>query len=1261
MPPEEYNPSLEKQAESAVEKMRRIERELRAPLGSLGTEAGTKAAPGVGRAYVGTAGGNVGPLSGAAVLAANPRSGAPAAAVGRGALQAGPVELNYQRVQPAMQGARGENVVGVGGRPFDPDTYFGVQASQGPAGRGYGVNVGRGGLNAYGNVNPQRKDASAGLEYRFNFADGGPVMPSFDPMGGFTGMESVEQAGRAPGAYERIADRVAGAGATVGEPLRQAAEGLSDIPGTVGRYFSEVSAGPDPSQRLGEDIRKFGSMFVEEATKGPAEFAKTVGGFLPVIGEGISAYDAVDLYEQLKKAEAEGDEKKATSLRQLYGMAVAGAAPGVGIAARIGRKMKGAKGAEEVAEGAARAADEAAVGAAETTERMGGSPEQAAEAADKAAKMSEANSAADEINAATRSADEAAETADAVEEAAREHAMNVERGARKTISQSSVKMTDIERGVVNGFKSPGEQAKVATAIRATKSRYPASDGWAPIEAIGASFDDKGNAVIKWKEQTYGYNKGDVKRDVVVLDDAGNPVKQPKLDKEGNPVLDADGNPVYTKKNVTREETFTNQGLRRGTPEYDTAIDKAVKNALKDIRDVVKRATDGDEAAKVILRQLGWYREFMAKGFNERGGSYPAFSDLLGATSPNTAVDQNYRYSVGAQQRFARGDFDPQVQFAKDYAQSGESLNKFPEDQLIRRNDAIDKDTLEFKQYGMNSRNAQMAMADLWRELEAGQAPKARNFSGNLGGATDKATIDVWAARFVNRMLGRKRLPPPVESGVKGKLGADMNATGEFGFGQDVFQRLSDELNKSNELQPWLQQLGYNSITPMDLQALSWFIEKELWTKKNWTSKAGEGGSFEDEMRKYPSNRWQAGMSITQTDAPTNDAMAVTRRIIENSVRTDDDVMVYRVHPTYGRYGGTDERSFDIELTAKPNWDPSKWMASIIDEAKGNNQKDVFFAKRLDAAEAKSNPNARPGVEIYFESRKAMEEILPILDEFTKRGNDGFTFTTDLRLRERLSGGSDSPDYVGVRLQYVPEIRMRFDDDFRNSVLSNRQVLLDDMDEAANNMQAALDALDRAGARIVDARMHHYDTLVVGKESYDQFLRGLSDPSNAAGAYAETVGAVDPRKRFGQSIFTHVEGRDRALRKGAQGRAPDAGGAVDQPNPEVGFAKGGAASKARKIEAALENFRDVAKEHNVYKPQLAYLIRQADPRMPREQAALYARNMLSEDLSSLTQRLINNPKAIPILKGLEAQIKKGTSDRLVGELRRALRDHAIKSR
>lgn len=694
------------------------------------------------------------------------------------------------------------------------------------------------------------------------------------------------------------------------------------------------------------------------------------------------------------------------------------------------------------------------------------------------------------------------------------NALQTERGARTVIAPTSIKLTPQEQAVVNSFKSKADRAVVAARIRETKARYPKSDGWASFEATGASFDDKGNPVIEWQEQSYGFNTA----------------VQP-----GNKTIT---DPITGEKSTV--QVNEPRALRPGSANYEALARRATRNGVREVEDIIRRAGEGDENALRIIRQAGWYREFMRKGFDERGGSYPAFSDLLGATSPNTAVDQNYRYSVDIQNRFARGDFDKEVAFARDY--QGD-LNEFPKESLIFRNPVGPRGPQKL-QYGMNSRNAQMALADKWRKKEPNQAPKARNFSGNLGGGTDQATIDVWAARFINRITGRKRLPPPVEGGVGGKLGSKLEPTGEFGFGQDVFRRITDELNRKGNLLPYLRELGYDRLTPMDMQALTWFIEKERWTKNNWTTAAGEGGSFEDELLKYPSERWQSGVSIEQKGPPSDEAMAYTRNVFENSLRDDPNVNQYRVHPTIGRYDGYNERSFDLELTAKPGWNPRTWMAAVIREAQKNNQKDVFFSKRLSPEAANNNPNARPGVEIYFRDRKTLKDAMPILEEFTKRNADGFTFVTDLRLRERELGGKEAPDFVGVRMQWVPEIRSRFDEDFRNAVASDPGVLDVEKIAALNSMQNALDALDKAGLGVVDARVHHYDTLTIGKESYDKFLEGIEDPDNAAGNYEGSSGAaVDPVKRFGQSIYSHVEGRNRALRAGSEGGQSDTGGDV----------------------------------------------------------------------------------------------------------------------
>lgn len=1360
MPPEDY--------ESPAQAMKRIEAELQ-----LNTGANRDTLYG---GYSSQFGGQAGPLSGRAMVAADPRTGAPTMV--RGTVGVGPVSVS--RVQP-MRGPASHSIE-VGGRPFDADTYFGGSAS---TTGDYGLNVGRGNFSANVGYNPQRRDVNAGLQYQTNFAKGGSVNPAGGPA---TATPAQREAGNFPKRHESVqgmplaienpkgstrirtsgpskmaadygqitgsakdadkmdvdayvgphhdskkvfvinqqhphtgafnehkvmvgykdrshavhdyvhsfadglghkriqsivemdADKFKGwlkhgkhtvplkkakggpitpqemaaqlqapedQGASspswegIGEGAASIGRGAALIPGTISDYASEVANSPDPQMRIGEMLTKGAESMYHGAVEDPAGF---IGGALPVVGNILAGADVSKIKDMAAQARAAGDEATAAKMDQLAAVSAASIAlpAGAGLASKAGVRA-----AEKAA---AAAAEKAALTGVEKGAVEGGERAIVSDAERDVAKAVEGEEPKPKVEETPKVEEEAPKVDDATvsEDASApdEHSMGVERQDRVVMDPAKVKLTKDEKSILKGFKKKDEKAQIDDAIRQTKARHPTSDGWAPMEAVSAAFDEEGNPSIKWKEQTYGYNKAETKITRPVIDPETNkPMKKPLMDSEGNPVLDEDGNQILTNKNVTKTEKVE-KPLKAGTPEYDEHLDGAVQNGYEQIMNVVQRAESGDEAAKVMLRQLGWYREFMRKGFDERGGAYPAFSDLLGATSPNTAVDQNYRYAVEAQQRFGRGDFDPKVQFAKDYEGS---MADFPPEQLIRRED-IDPKTQEFKQYGMNSRNAQMAMADRWREKTPGQAPKARNFSGNLGGATDAATIDVWAARHVNRMMGRDRLPPTVEKGVQGKLGSDLQAGGEFGFGQDYFQRLSDRLNQSNELKPYLQQLGYENVTPMDLQALAWFLEKEHWTKNNWTTKSGEGGSFEQELAKYPSNRWQSGFSITQDKAPLNEQMAQTRQAIENTVKDDNDVMVSRVHPTYGQYGGEGERSFDVELTAKPNWDPKKWMSEIITQARDNNQKDVFFSKRLDPNAALKNPNARPGAEIYFQDATQMNDILPILQQFTKRGQDGFTFTTGLRHQERISGGGDTPkkgfvpDYVGVRLQYVPEIQMRFDDEFRQAALKDPKVLKQAMEESQDRMMDAINAIasNSNGVKVVDARLHHYDTVVIGKESYDQFLNGLANPDQSSSTYAGNAAAVDPKKRLGQPIQSHVEGRDRALARGDQERPADTSGAMERPDDQVkAFARGGQVSPQGGINVGAGvaktagEINQFAQKGQLDQRKIAYLLRAASTgTMPADVAHQFAGEIMNNDVHALLTRFARYPRAIRVLARLD---------------------------
>jgi len=321
-------------------------------------------------------------------------------------------------------------------------------------------------------------------------------------------------------------------------------------------------------------------------------------------------------------------------------------------------------------------------------------------------------------------------------------------------------------------------------------------------------------------------------------------------------------------------------IKPNTPEYDTHTQTLAEKLKDEVRQIYDRFKGGDEAAGSIIRQAGWYKEMRSRLRQEFGGLGDTFADLLGATSPNTPVRENWKNAVDLLRKASAGEFDHLVPQWENWYDNLNTLEKKAQDifdakyaegktkKAIKEDpEFMDvmkqlKEAREFPdellplkdtgaKYGFNGQNAVRALLDLFRVVKnpnadigiGATAPKAITFSGNLIGFKDRATIDVWAARLLQRLAGKIRVPSMAESGVNGAMLPDGTTTGQFGLGQDVFHKAVDMIRNDPEMSK-LDVL--KNISDDDLQALVWFKEKELWTKKNWTSSAGEGGSFEQE-------------------------------------------------------------------------------------------------------------------------------------------------------------------------------------------------------------------------------------------------------------------------------------------------------------------------------------------------------------------------------------------------------------------------------
>lgn len=124
-----------------------------------------------------------------------------------------------------------------------------------------------------------------------------------------------------------------------GQGLRNVAAGVRQWPTTISDYFRSVSSGPDPSQRISNDLRWLGSAVYQGAKNDPVGFALDV---TPVIGEIRSGSEAASLNQKIEEAKARGDDNAVSTLQQFQAMAAAGALPIAGYASRAARRAANA-------------------------------------------------------------------------------------------------------------------------------------------------------------------------------------------------------------------------------------------------------------------------------------------------------------------------------------------------------------------------------------------------------------------------------------------------------------------------------------------------------------------------------------------------------------------------------------------------------------------------------------------------------------------------------------------------------------------------------------------------------------------------------------------------------------------------------------------------------------------------------------------------------------------------------------------------------
>ena len=620
--------------------------------------------------------------------------------------------------------------------------------------------------------------------------------------------------------------------------------------------------------------------------------------------------------------------------------------------------------------------------------------------------------------------------------------------------------------------------------------------------------------------------------------------------------------------------------------------------LDEVQIVVDRAAAGDQAALDILAEASWYRTMRDRLRTEFGGIGDVFADVLGTTSAQTDVRQNFKNAVAVLTKFSRGDYDKTLAAYESRVAKGQPVDAKTLGELDAAGtfDLIKSDA--GKLFNTNSPATMGALVDMFRTIKAGDSPKTPNFTGNLIGLTNEATIDVWAARMLRRLADLPRIPPPAEKGVggahtKGSTLFEPQVSGEFGFGQDVFREAADEINKSGIIKNIAPDIG--DLGPDDLQAVAWFIEKEKWTNSGWTTKAGEGGSLDYEMslagaadpgrigelRKGINKSFQAPARrkgelemgeqayqyrinpLREQDLANKEAMR--QELLQSKASVDRytlGVSGERPDKPMSNYGQAElAAEFDDVVRNDPSvvtYNLANTYGSFMAQTERALNAEFITKQNFNSAPLErrlieqgkqydqdavfmskvlkdgSAPNARPGVEIYFKEKVTPKQMERVTEKLREYGVDGFTYVTDMRFGDKVNVQARSGAPDTAGLNGV---RFQYIPEFDDGVTSINRA--EKMAEKQRLFDRVVEDMIGEG-NVSDARTVFYDTKVYFRSDYDAYLGRTTQGASATPGSRSSSGADAPQPdnsgEVGKDFSRAVSDR---LRKKAASSKPSA--------------------------------------------------------------------------------------------------------------------------
>ena len=591
----------------------------------------------------------------------------------------------------------------------------------------------------------------------------------------------------------------------------------------------------------------------------------------------------------------------------------------------------------------------------------------------------------------------------------------------------------------------------------------------------------------------------------------------------------DGQPVY--KQIAY--AFNNPPENYAGTKEDYFLDM-VNAVVRETQIIFERASNGDKEAQAILNQLEWYDSEVSEGREIFGGLYDLVADILGTTSAQTNVRDNFRNTTEVVDNYTKGKYDDIIiKYNKilekeqitssEYAKLHYDLKKKKGDEVAQSKypmlRKINPDGTFGALFNANSPATMLALMDQFRQLKVGGSPKTIQYTENLAGSGNQSIIDIWMARFLRRLSGRNRIPPAGEKAVSGKVLVDGETIGgEYGFGQKVFNQAVEELNN----------LGIK-VDPKQLQALNWFAEKELWAKNGWSPASGGSLEFErmfyglpketqmrvNELRTIIDSRNSTTddklQAISELDelylrAGTdryNVGLSASRPLLEqipeqaldihqsyiNTFKDDETVKAVKIVPTIGKFMGDGELSVDVEVVATKDFDKNKLIKNTVENAKKYDQDSTFISQIVRKDEYLNNTNAenlRPGMEVYFGKKYSEEQVDEIIVKLNEQGFPGFTFIKDTRVQDNINpvlGFTGRDEYVGIRTQYIPEY-----DGYENYNELSKQEKDKIFDEQLRKYVDLQKFLEDNYEDISFADILFHDTLIINRKDYDKYTR-----------------------------------------------------------------------------------------------------------------------------------------------------------------------------